>query len=406
MTHRVNPYVTDDELNQTIQIESAGKPLAKASTSSATGLGQFLGQTWLGVVNNHGPKDLASRIVKRGAKWVVPDGGEREILDLRKGTTRERCKFMVDMLGHFTADSARALGPGRTNGDLYLAHFLGLGAARKVMRASLNDPVEPIVGAAAVEANERILRGKTCGQVRAWASNAMNTRWEKAGKKDWVAVYWYPGELTGAQLLDGTDSSERDDHPPVKIEPEPSPQLPVPHNQRSIEIREIQGRLDKMGYHPGEIDGLWGGRTAGAIAAFKNDRHVPGPPQIDDVLKAELTEAEQNNWRRPIAPERKNATEAQLEKKLPEVGAAKTSERTAWWASIFTLLTSLVTGTASMLGDATGYLTPVKALATEVPGWAWAVLGIALAVSLWYASKKSADAATSATVAYQEGARV
>ncbi len=423
MTSRITALVSDDELNQIIQIESAGKPEAKASTSSATGLGQFLNQTWLETLKKYGPPDLAARIVKRGNKYVVPDGGEREILDLRKGTSRERRKFNVDMLAAFTASNAKGLGASRSAGDLYLAHFAGLGVAKALLHGDQSDRVNSpkYFSQSAIDANKSILLtvtgkdarnrpiydlpAKTVGQVRAWAQSSMENRWRSAGRTDWVGRYWYPGELSGEQLLDGRDRPETE-RPPVKVEHPDAEVLPVPHNQQTMEIAVIQQRLTDMGYFPGTIDGLWGGRTAGEIAAFKNDRHLLGPPQIDEMLKDELVQAEEEGWRRPIAAARKEATQEQLETKLPEVAASKTAERAGFWASMVTLATSVVTGATSYLGDAVGYLTPLKEFAGDVPAWVWALGGIGLAVGIYYASKKSGDAATSSTVAYQEGARV
>jgi len=77
------------------------------------------------------------------------------------------------------------------------------------------------------------------------------------------------------------------------------------HGQQSTEIEVVQRRLKALGYlQVGKIDGKWGGSTAGAIAAFKNDRQLAGEPLIDAALKAALDEAEAEGFKRPISEER------------------------------------------------------------------------------------------------------
>jgi hypothetical protein len=172
MTHRVSDTLSDDTLNRIIQIESAGKLKAKAPTSSALGLFQFLNATWLGVVRKHRPDLQEGRT-------------QAEVLALRVDPTT-----CIELGARFTEDNARALGDGYTDGDLYLAHFLGIATARKFFRSTSGASAETLAGPAAVRANRTILAGKTVGQVRAWAQKSMVSRWEKAGRPDWIARYY------------------------------------------------------------------------------------------------------------------------------------------------------------------------------------------------------------------------
>lgn len=170
MTNTVSRKISDETLNRIIQIESAGNPNAKAPTSSAAGLGQFILGTWNATVKKHRPD-----LFKNGA---APS---------RVGTAT--AALQLEMLARFTEDNANALGAGFTDGDLYLAHFLGLGDARKLCRAPSGDAASAHVSAAAVAANRSILSNKTCAQVRAWAQASLVSRWDKAGKIDWVKRY-------------------------------------------------------------------------------------------------------------------------------------------------------------------------------------------------------------------------
>jgi hypothetical protein len=174
MANTVSAMLSDETLNRIIQIESAGKPNAKAPTSSAAGLGQFITGTWLATVRKHKPGLLTG------------DNGP-EVAAMRVGPNT--VALQLEMLARFTEDNARALGAGFTDGDLYLAHFLGLGDARKLFRASPDTPAASVVSPGAVSANRSILAGKTCGQVRAWAMESMRSRWDRAGRPDWVKRY-------------------------------------------------------------------------------------------------------------------------------------------------------------------------------------------------------------------------
>lgn len=201
MPNTVSRVLSDETLNRIIQIESAGNPGAQAKTSSAAGLGQFITGTWLATIQKHKPKLLIDRT--RG-----------EVAAMRVGT--ETAALQLEMLARFTEDNRAALGSGCTDGDLYLAHFLGLGDARKLFRADPSSPASFHVSEAAVEANKSILAGKTCAEVRAWAQASMEGRWAKAGRPDWVKRYAGSAALPPAPLPDVP-----------KPEPHPAP-LPAP----------------------------------------------------------------------------------------------------------------------------------------------------------------------------------
>lgn len=166
----VSKSVSDETLNCIITIECSGRPNLKAETSSALGLGQFLNATWLSTVRKHRPDIFATN-------------SEAAVLKMRTNAS-----FAVEMLARFTEDNQRIVGMKCSGGDLYLAHFLGAGAAQKVYAADPAEPVEPLVGQAAVRANRSVLQGKTCGQVRAWAAKRM---FQSAGHA-WVAKYYVP----------------------------------------------------------------------------------------------------------------------------------------------------------------------------------------------------------------------
>lgn len=173
MTNTVSESVSDETLNCIITIESAGRLDIKAKTSSALGLGQFLKDTWLGVVKKHRPDLMEGR-------------SEAQVLALRTDP-----EIAVELLARFTEDNQHIVGMNCTGGDLYLAHFLGTGDARKLFQASPSTPITQLVSAAVIDANRSVMLNKdgtpkNAAQVRAWAAKRM----AQSSGHAWVAKYY------------------------------------------------------------------------------------------------------------------------------------------------------------------------------------------------------------------------
>jgi hypothetical protein len=134
-----------DYLLATAQIESNFNPSAQASTSSAQGLYQFIDQTWLGTMKESGPKlglgQFAANISRStDGRYEVADAGARNaIMGLRSNP-----KVSAMMAGAYAQNNAVSLtdGLGRapTEGELYIAHFLGSDGAGKLIGAALSQP--------------------------------------------------------------------------------------------------------------------------------------------------------------------------------------------------------------------------------------------------------------------------
>ena len=131
--------VDADFLLKTARRESALNPSAKARTSSAAGLFQFIEQTWLGTVKAHGAKHGYGQyadLIHRGSdgRWRVEGSARNVVLDLRFDP-----QAASTMAAELTASNAAYL-RGRTGrepgaGDLYAAHFLGPAGAAQLMEA-------------------------------------------------------------------------------------------------------------------------------------------------------------------------------------------------------------------------------------------------------------------------------
>ena len=133
-----------DYLLKTAQRESSLEPDAKAKTSSATGLFQFIEQTWLSMVKQEGPKQglssYADAISETGGRLTVADPAAREkILELRKDP--QVAAVMAGALTQKNAEQlAGALGRQPHAGELYMAHVLGARGASDLIKTASSDP--------------------------------------------------------------------------------------------------------------------------------------------------------------------------------------------------------------------------------------------------------------------------
>jgi len=132
-------------LLNTAMRESSLNPKAEAATSSATGLFQFIEQTWLGTVKEfggeHGLKTYADAIeVGSNGRFRVADPAvKQEILALRKDA-KTAALMAGEMTNAVRGDMEAALGRGVSAGELYVAHFLGPKAAIKLIETAEATP--------------------------------------------------------------------------------------------------------------------------------------------------------------------------------------------------------------------------------------------------------------------------
>ena len=134
-----------DYLLATAKVESDLDPNLTMRTSTATGLFQFIEQTWLATLKQAGPAfgygHYADAIGRTSSgRYVVEDGALRnEIMQLRKDPTANAL-----MGGVFTQQNAAVLsarlGRPPSESELYIGHFLGPAGAAKAIALAASDP--------------------------------------------------------------------------------------------------------------------------------------------------------------------------------------------------------------------------------------------------------------------------
>lgn len=180
----------------TAKMESNFNPKAAATTSSARGLYQFIDQTWLGTVKEAGGRlgygKYADAISKSssGAYYVNDPSMRDSIMKLRNDPDAASSMAAVLTQSNSFKLTGR-IGRRPTDSELYMAHFMGVGGAAKLIS---NAEDNPNASAArlfpnAAAANRSIFYEKGSGRARsvsevysvlatryAAATNAKDTR--------------------------------------------------------------------------------------------------------------------------------------------------------------------------------------------------------------------------------------
>jgi len=144
-------------LVQQAQAESNFNPTIKASTSSATGLFQFIKSTWMDMIEKH------------GEKYGIDTKGmsQQEILDLRKDP-----EIASNMAAEFASENEKFLnthwGGEVGSTELYLAHFMGAGGAASFLNARDENGLKTAADLfpSAAKANHNVFYEKGTGRAR------------------------------------------------------------------------------------------------------------------------------------------------------------------------------------------------------------------------------------------------
>jgi len=129
----------------TAKMESNFNPTASASTSSARGLYQFIDQTWLGTVKEAGAQlgygKYADAITKSpsGSYSVSNPAARTAIMKLRDDPAAASSMAAVLTQSNSFKLTGK-IGRRPSDGELYMAHFMGVGGAVKLISNAEDNP--------------------------------------------------------------------------------------------------------------------------------------------------------------------------------------------------------------------------------------------------------------------------
>ncbi|ACL58773.1 phage tail length tape measure family protein [Methylobacterium nodulans] len=151
--------VSQDFIAAMINAESGGNRFAKNPRSSATGLGQFIDETWERLFRKTFPERAA--------------GMDRDQI-LARRTDREDSIALIRV---YAEENRRALERANlptTNRNQYLAWFAGADRAIRLLNADPTEPAAAYFGRKAIAANPTVIPGRSVGQLLDWADRTIN----------------------------------------------------------------------------------------------------------------------------------------------------------------------------------------------------------------------------------------
>lgn len=127
------------------EVESAMNPYARAATSSATGLYQFIESTWLDTMKRHGARfgmgAVADQIgLTASGSAYVTDPAQRDAILALRSDPRVASLMAAGLAEDNRAHLMPILGRQPNHAELYLAHFLGAGGAGRFLSELQADP--------------------------------------------------------------------------------------------------------------------------------------------------------------------------------------------------------------------------------------------------------------------------
>jgi Transglycosylase SLT domain len=129
----------------TAKMESNFNPAASASTSSARGLYQFIDQTWLGTVKEAGAHlgygEYAGAISKSpSGSYSVSDPAARTAIMKLRDDPAAASSMAAVLTQSNSFKLTGKIGRRPTDGELYMAHFMGVGGAAKLISNAEENP--------------------------------------------------------------------------------------------------------------------------------------------------------------------------------------------------------------------------------------------------------------------------
>src|SRR5580658_9262405 len=129
----------------TAKMESSFNPTAGASTSSAHGLYQFIDQTWLATVKEAGAQfgygDYADAITKSSSgTYSVSDPAMRKTIMKLRDDAAASSSMAAVLTQSNSFQLTGKIGRRPSDSELYMAHFMGVGGAAKLIANAEDNP--------------------------------------------------------------------------------------------------------------------------------------------------------------------------------------------------------------------------------------------------------------------------
>jgi len=129
----------------TAKMESNFNPKASASTSSARGLFQFIDQTWLGTVKEAGAQlgygKYADAISKNSdGSYSVSDPNARAAISKLRDDPEAASSMAAVLTQSNSFKLTGKIGRRPSDAELYMAHFMGVGGAGKLIQNAEDNP--------------------------------------------------------------------------------------------------------------------------------------------------------------------------------------------------------------------------------------------------------------------------
>ena len=152
MHDTINVTIDRSIIDRIIGVESGGDPNARTKVpgQTASGLGGFTDGTWLATLKSAMPTLVAGMT-------------DAAILALK--TDPQIARAATEALTEQNAMGLRKAGFAADPTNIYLAHFLGLTDALKVLSAQANTALQGLISQKSINANPDVLSGKTTTDV-------------------------------------------------------------------------------------------------------------------------------------------------------------------------------------------------------------------------------------------------
>jgi hypothetical protein len=206
-------------LLSTAKMESDFNPSAGASTSSAHGLYQFIDQTWLATVKEAGGQlgygQYSDAITKTSSgDYAVSDPSTRQAIMKLRDDPKASSSMAAALTQSNSFQLTGMIGRRPTDAELYMAHFMGVGGAAKLISSAQDTPraTAAQMFPSAAAANRPIFYDRD-GQARSVSQvySELTSRYSGAANSSTtrgaLALYGGSSNVAAAGAMPATDSA-------------------------------------------------------------------------------------------------------------------------------------------------------------------------------------------------------